>query len=285
MISDFRAVIGAVVFAVMLFALFPAQAQTSQEIFQQYIVDLQKSPDDNALREKIIKLAQEMKPAPVLSDEAQKHLDRGVAAIEGAKSEEDFKDACAEFAKVLTIAPWFGSGYRPLAIAQDKSDQYDAALKNLEFYLLSQPSSEDTAWAKSLMNKIEYRKEKDAKESSPEAVAERKQSNDTELIKSLDGARYAYQSRGPRTIVDLALDIRGTILIASSCLKYKTPEVIREDPVGVWVETARMRIVGRQANFSQPDGIGATLTISEDGKSITWQGPPGEESRIFYREK
>ena len=265
-------------FAVMNFMSFPSLAQSAspQETLQQYVADLQKNPDDNALREKIIKFAQEMKPAPTLSDEARIHLDRGVAAVEGAKSEEDFKDASAEFTQVVNSAPWFGGGYRPLAIAQDKAGQYDAALKNLEFYLLSQPSAEDAAWAKSLMNKIEYRKEKAAKESSPEVVAAKKETDNAEWLKKLDGARYIGQgSHGNDMTWENELVIRGTILTWRQRITYYGPNEVRDVPLGQWFNMdpneGRMQIVGREAKRLSPFLPDAqdTFTISEDGSSIT----------------
>ena len=261
-------------FIMTLFA--QAQAQNSQDTLNQYISDLQKNPNDSALREKIIKFAQEMKPAPALPDEAQKHLDRGVAAIEGAKSEEDFKDACAEFTQVLTIAPWFGRGYRPLAVAQDKAGQYDAALKNLEFYLMSQPSPEDVAWTKSLINKIEYRKEKAAKESSPEAVAAKKETDYAEWLKKLNGARYTGPSNLRNDITwDNELVVRGTVLTWRQRITYYGPNCVQDIPLGQWYDLAQwggnMPIVGREAKrFISPLPEAQDIfTISEDGNSIT----------------
>ena len=265
----------------------PAQASSQQETLDQYISDLQKNPGDNSFREKIIKLAQEMKPVPALPEEAQKHLDRGVAAIEGAKSEEDFKDSITEFTQVVNSAPWFGGGYRPLAIAQDKAGQYDAALKNLEFYLLSQPSAEDAAWAKSMMNKIGYRKEKAAKESSPERVAEKKQNSEAEFMKSLDRAKYTGQSRtfDGGIVWDNELTIIGTTLTRKKRMTHVDPGVIVEVPVGTWYEVAAMPIIGRKAEDhapTMPSLITATFIISDDGNSIT-QTNGGNENFTFYR--
>jgi membrane protein implicated in regulation of membrane protease activity len=68
MTPNLRAVICAVVSVAMLLALLPAQAQTGspQDTLNQYISDLQKNPTDYALREKIIKHVQTMKPAPAI---------------------------------------------------------------------------------------------------------------------------------------------------------------------------------------------------------------------------
>lgn len=151
---------------VTIFALMSTvQAQSPQELLTQYISDLQKNPSDYALREKIIRYVQTMEPKPTVSEEARKYFDRGMAAAEDAKNEKDYKDAADEFQKAVNIAPWLGAGYRGLAVTQDKCGQYSAALQNLKFFLLTNPSAEDAEKAKTLRNKIEYRMEKAAKES------------------------------------------------------------------------------------------------------------------------
>jgi tetratricopeptide (TPR) repeat protein len=136
-----------------------------------------------------------------------------VAAIEGAKTEEDFRAASAEFLKAVNLAPWLGDAYRNLAIARDKSGQYDAALNNLRLYLLTSPSPADEAWAKSLINKVEYRKEKAAKESSPAAMAEKKRQEEGAFLKKIDGARYKYYHSDSRDAGYWILDIRGNQVI------------------------------------------------------------------------
>jgi hypothetical protein len=274
--------------SIMLVIAHLAAAQNSQETLNQYIADLQKNPDDNALREKVIRLVQEMTPAPVLPEDAQKHLDRGVAAIEGAKSEEDFKDACTEFTEVLTIAPWFGRGYRPLAVAQDKSGQYDAALKNLEFYLLSQPSSEDVAWAKSLINKIEYRKEKAAKETSPEIAAAKKEDDYETWLKNLDGERFLADEieMGDQRGYP-AIEIRGNEVVFGFVWTARRGN--STVPIGIFQENtscAHAVIKGRE--FSLPaNGIapGENFTIDEDGKKITAAYANANGVVMVYRRK
>lgn len=56
-------------FVATFLAAFSAQAQSPQQTLNQYVSDLQKNPDDNALREKIIKHVQTMKPAPAIPEE------------------------------------------------------------------------------------------------------------------------------------------------------------------------------------------------------------------------
>lgn len=60
-------------FLVLIFGLLlanVAHAETPREQLQQMVEQLQKSPNDNALREKIIKLAPTLKPSPAVPDAA-----------------------------------------------------------------------------------------------------------------------------------------------------------------------------------------------------------------------
>ena len=124
--------------------------------------------------------------------------------MEDAKTEADFKDAANEFSQAVNIAPWLGNGYRDLAIAADKSADYDRALRDLGWYLLSKPAPADVNFAEDLKAKIEYRKEKAAKEAqaaTQKAVRknDRRRLNDkrrTNLTLKELGQRI--QANGPR---------------------------------------------------------------------------------------
>ena len=281
---NLKTIIYAVVSAAMLLASLPAQAQSPQDTFKQYVADLQKNPNDNALREKIIKLALTLNPKPAASQDVAMHEGAAEYAIKHAKTAADFADAAKEYEQALLLAPWLAADYFNCGVAYEKAEQYDAAVRNFNLYLVAAPGAKDTNDVLKRIGGLEYAGHKAAKESSPEVVAERKQNNDAELIKSLDGVRYTYQLnvRGD-LIVDHALDIRGTTLIHSTCLRYHSPNTVVENPVGVWIEHSRMQIVGRQATFSRDGMLMDTFTISEDGKSITW--PMGGDIRVLYREK
>ena len=81
--------------------IFAVRAENPQAILNQYMSELQKNPDDYALREKIIRHVQTMKPAPAVPDEARRFMNRGMAAAEGAKTESDYRDAIQEFQKAV----------------------------------------------------------------------------------------------------------------------------------------------------------------------------------------
>jgi tetratricopeptide (TPR) repeat protein len=227
------------------------QAQTSQESLSQYISDLQKSPNDNALREKIIKFVQTMKATPAIPEEARKYMNRGMAAAESAKTENDFKDAIEEFQKAVNIAPWLGIGYRNLAVMQDKGGQYSQALQNLRLYFLTNPSAADAEAAKSLMDKIEYRQEKAAKESSPEAIAEKKRQEAEVWLRKLDGAQYTAPFQDICSRSTLALDINGKEITYSDTLNWQSESNCNP---GAWVGKRHVYYTSPVTNMYIQDG-------------------------------
>jgi len=254
----------------MVITLFSAHAQSSnpQQTLNQYVSDLQKNPNNYALREKIIRHTQTMRPAPGVPDEARRFMNRGMAAAEGAKTESDYRDAIQEFQKAVNIAPWLGSGYRNLAVVQDKAGQYAQAVQNLKLFLLTNPPAADAEAAKTLMDKIEYRQEKAAKESSPQAIAANKQKEFEDWLKKIDGRRYTYREAFER--ITQVLDVKGKFLIQGSIVDPDSPV---HGPRG-YSEHARYEIRGRvvegpvrhtSAGIKSSQSI---FTISESGEKI-----------------
>lgn len=202
-------------------------AQTPQETFTQYISDLQKNPNDYALREKIIKLVQEMGQNPAIPREAERFMNRGAAAVKSAKDANDFKDAVAEFEKATMAAPWLANAYYNLGVAQDGAGMYTEAIKSLKLYLLAVPNASD---AKKLIYEIEYRKEKAAKESSPAAIAEKKRETEEDFIKKLNGVRYVL-NHNLAPFPQNTLDIRGNKIIKGTICRGCTKGLYSD---GAW---------------------------------------------------
>jgi len=135
------------------------QAQTPQETLNQYVSDLQKSPNDYALREKIIRYVQAMKPPPAVPEEARRHMLRGEAAVDAARDKGGFLRAADEFHKALLRAPWLAEGYYNLGVVYDKAGLYEEAVQALNMYLMTKPNAGDSKQARDLIYKIEYRQE------------------------------------------------------------------------------------------------------------------------------
>jgi hypothetical protein len=144
--------------------LSQAQSLSPREQLQQYVADLQKNPEDQALREKIIKLAATLRPPPSIPEEARRHTARGKAAFEAAKNPDDFGDVVREFRQASLSAPWWGPPYFDLGRALDQSGDYARAKQSLSLYLLTSPPAVDAEAAQSLIYEIEYRQEKAVKE-------------------------------------------------------------------------------------------------------------------------
>jgi tetratricopeptide (TPR) repeat protein len=254
-----------------------AQATSPQETLNQYIADLRKNPNDYALREKIIKHVQTMKPAPAVPDEAKRHLVRGKAAFNGAKEARDFQDAADEFKKALLYAPWLAEGYYNLGVIQDKAGQYDDAMKNLKFYLIAAPKAPDTEKVKELVYEIEYRKEKAAKDKDATArkaaedsraqqeAAARKQQ---EFLNKINGARYAYYfwgnrgDTGARAEYIITLDVRGDTMTQGQGLANGRDW--SQNPILFKIDGRTLRCFINGRALPENDGV-----ISDDGNTIT----------------
>lgn len=141
----------------MLAPMGTSYAQPAREQLMQMVDQLQRTPADTALRERIIKLATSMKPAPAIPDEAERRMARGTLAFKGAKSVAEYQDAIKEFELAVAAAPWFTDAYFNLGVAQDKAEKYADALQSLKFALISSPDSKDI---KARLYEVEYRSDK-----------------------------------------------------------------------------------------------------------------------------
>ncbi|MBA4390101.1 MAG: hypothetical protein C0399_04100 [Syntrophus sp. (in: bacteria)] len=102
--------------------------------------------------------------AQTIPEEARRHMDRGQAAIEMAKTDADLEDAVREFQKAIELAPTWPDPYYNLGMVQSKMDRLNDAIRNLTRYLQLTPQSRDAPQVRQLINRIEYKKEKTEKE-------------------------------------------------------------------------------------------------------------------------
>src|SRR5574341_1391425 len=122
-------------FATSVFAAPPAKkTPATLEELQQQVDALKKDPDDHALREKIIKLAQTMKPAPATPEDAA-----------------GYKKAIAEFASAANAAPWLALAYYNLGVMQEKAGLFGESLQNFRFYIMAAPDAKNV---RDVKNKI-----------------------------------------------------------------------------------------------------------------------------------
>ena len=269
------------------------QAQSPQQILNQYMADLQKNPGDFALREKIIRHVQTMKQKPLIPLEAEKFEGRAEFAVRNAKSQSDFLDAAKEYEKALLIAPWVPAYYFNQGIAFEKAGKLKEAKRSFEFYLLAVPNAQDARDVRKRIAGLEYAIEKLAKESSPAAMAEKKRQEEGAFLKKIDGARYKYRYSDSRDEGYWIFDIRGNQVITGFILTYSrfSPEDVGRyqrfgDIAPLNDREFALPRDGYYCNFREPNAV-EKGRISDDGESITTQITTQKciETRIYRRER
>jgi tetratricopeptide (TPR) repeat protein len=98
--------------------------------------------------------------AESVSREAQKYMNRGMAAVEMSKSPADYDDAIREFEQAARLAPRWPAPYFNLGYVQNKIGKYQEALNNYRKYLVLVPDAPEAAQVQKEIDQIEYRLEK-----------------------------------------------------------------------------------------------------------------------------
>ena len=268
-----------------------AQSTTPQQMLQQSVAELQRNPNDNALREKIIKLAQTMRPSPAITEEARRHYVMAKTLFEGAKKPEDFSDSIAEFKSALLVAPWWPEANRDLGLALEAAQRFDEAIAYVSLYIASNPGDERVRAAQDEIYKIEARKQLAAKTSVDDARRQREEQERAQqsspegrwqaLLRKIDGSRYTARGAAQGTVGAETLDISGNrivygVICYSGC----------GDQNGEWRRNNDTVLNGRQFTF-----VGGCMSsdrrlngeISADGESATLEICSG--TTVFRRER
>lgn len=93
-------------------------------------------------------------------EQAQRHFDRGTAAVEMASSRSDLESASREFAEAARLAPEWPEVHYNLGLVREKLDDLDGAVSSFKRYLDLAPGAADATVVRSQLNKIEYRRDK-----------------------------------------------------------------------------------------------------------------------------
>ena len=143
-----------------LIVMADVNAQTPQEQLSQLVAQLQKSPGDNALREKIIKLAVTMKPSPDIPEDARRPFVKGNTAIKNASAPDDYANAIKLYQEALLLAPWWADAYFNVAKGQELHQDYDAAIQSVKFFLMTSPPATDARDAQDHIYALEELRDK-----------------------------------------------------------------------------------------------------------------------------
>ncbi|OPY79831.1 MAG: hypothetical protein A4E64_00291 [Syntrophorhabdus sp. PtaU1.Bin058] len=285
-----KKVCAATLLAFMLIFVFmsAALAQSPQATLAQYVSDLQKNPNDTALRERIIKHVQTMRPAPAIPIEVIKHEGAAEYAFKGAKNGSDFLDAAKEYEKALLIAPWLAVDYFNCGVAYEKAGQFKNAVTQFSLYLVAAPDAKDANAVHKRIGGLEYAAGKAAKESSPQVIAAKKRQTEEEFIRKIDGARYKRYYSSNQEAGHWTIDIRGNRIVQG----YIRTRCTHGCQTGVWQQWDETILNGREfALDSNGKRVCSDLKtkavekgrISDDGYTITTV--ECNETRTYNRER
>lgn len=129
-----------VIFAVLfLLTSSTAWAQSPRDQLSEMVGRLQKTENDNALRESIIKLATKIMPPPAIPEEARRAFVEGVTIVKSAKDSTSLRIAIEGFKGALKTAPWWSDAYYNLASTQELAGQFDEAEGSFKLFILASP--------------------------------------------------------------------------------------------------------------------------------------------------
>jgi hypothetical protein len=99
--------------------------------------------------------------ADTVSEEAQRYMARGMAAIEMAKTPKDYERAVREFEQAAKLEPNWPDAYFNLGSVQAKAGNYGEAMRHYKRYLELVPNAPDAANVRAEIYKLEYRAEEE----------------------------------------------------------------------------------------------------------------------------
>lgn len=255
------------------------QAGKHREALTHYVAALQamvkKSFNDPNLREKIIRVAQKLDPAPAVPEEAKRFMARGRAAVKAAGDEQGFLKAAGEFKQALGLAPWLAEGYYNLGVVQDKAGRYADAIQNLKLYLVAEPNAEDAAHVQDLIYEIEYRMEEAPKQA--QQVQQAEQEKTKALVSSLAG-RWVEDGQYQTNYYDLTASGDGHFKLEFSYCSAKDPlmegcfvttKAYEGTIVGSGITgTSYFKLDSSNSPCNYQSNESMTGTVSDDGRTL-----------------
>jgi len=181
-----------------------AHAQSPREQLNQLTAQLQQTPTDNALRERIITLAATLKPAPAVPEDARRAFIRGNTAFAAAKDPAGFSRAIERFEEASTLAPWWADPYFNLAKACEGAQDFDCALRALKYYRATATTEADKRQGQDLAYALEEKRDLKKADAASAAAAQVA----TATANRLEGTWVRYGVGAPGTRYRLTVSIK-----------------------------------------------------------------------------
>jgi hypothetical protein len=185
----------------LLGAPIAAQAQSADEQLGQLVQKLQSNPSDISLREQIIKVALQFKPAPAIPEDARAHFIKGTTIAKAARNAPEQGLAEKNLKEASRIAPWWGDAYHELAAVQELVNQFADAQTSLRLYILTEPGTKEVRDAQDHIYVLDAKQELASAQTAAPAVQAlaqpaAQQARATPFGNSLDGAVFVRQGGG-----------------------------------------------------------------------------------------
>ena len=135
----------------------------------------------------MVRLAEKIRPAPALPDEAIEHVGRGVFMFKHASSKADYVSAAQEYEQAIAAAPWDVNFYSDICTIYEKAKDYVNAKRNCEFALLGETNPQDIT---SLRERIAGLEAGIEQADRTKAGAAQKEAESQRFLASVEGKRY-----------------------------------------------------------------------------------------------
>ena len=162
-----------IMFLIFIVLIPTVHAANPRDELKQLTAQLQGNPTDTTLREKIIKVAQSIKPAPTVPEEARRLFVQGNSAFKDAKSAQEFDRTIALYRDASIRAPWWADVYFNLAKAYEQRQSYGDSIAALKLYLQAAPKAPDAREVQDRIYVLEEKGDRLAKAAAEQAAAAR----------------------------------------------------------------------------------------------------------------
>lgn len=147
-------------------------------------IQLQQTPNDDALRTKIIQLASSLDMKPAAPPEMDELIGKAKFIVSHANSDADYAAAGDAFVQASLLAPWVPENYSNAGVAYEKAKRYSDAVRFFQFYVLAAPGAPDAKAAREHIGGLQYAIQKSAADKAAAAQAEQRKA---EAIRDLNG--------------------------------------------------------------------------------------------------
>ena len=265
-----------------------SQPTASREQLRVLVGELRRTPQDNALRERIIGLVLTIVPPPSIPQEAERYEGRAEYVFKNAKSLSNYLDAAREYENALLSAPWVANDYFNAGVAYEKGGNLAEAIRSFRLYLVAAPSAQDASDVRKRIGGLEWAMEKterDRKEASNAEEARRREEAARQTSEAREAAATRQLVSGVYRItnspwgrtdayynVHMTFAVVGGELIMKRCYDKRTmvATVPRSWTEEGYVEERRFRKTGHLAGrqFVESGSNDDTLEISPDGNTM-----------------